>query len=424
MSQINLSGCSKLETLDCSSQKLTSLDLSDCQNLNVLDIENNQLASLDLSHNPKLTDLNCVSNRISSLNLSYNAALRNISISGNPLTLLNLGTIPIKSFGFNGYYDTVSTLKIIAPTLQSLHFDESGNDNLQGIDLSECTALTDLQFGTSRYSTAPALSELDLSPLTKLRNLKFYQGLKITELDLSQNHDLLSIECVALNITELDLSANKQLNSLSLFDCSKIESLDLSVLPSLSYLYLDDTSGLKYLNLGDNPYITSLAIDGNDHASDFKVAGSQIKTLEVGNVANLDVTECPALTGLSFWATSMKTVDLSGNPLLTTLSAYGSSSGLETLDLSHNPKLTKVDCYNNKLKSLNVTNCPALETLNCYGNYLETLDCSGNLSLTSLNCSQMGTLKTLYLDASQRIRYITYERSTSYIPEQTVIETR
>ena len=424
LSQINLSGCSKLETLDCSSQKLTSLDLSDCQNLNVLDIENNQLASLDLSHNPKLTDLNCVSNRISSLNLSYNAALRNISISGNPLTLLNLGTIPIKSFGFNGYYDTVSTLKIIAPTLQSLHFDESGNDNLQGIDLSECTALTDLQFGTSRYSTAPALSELDLSPLTKLRNLKFYQGLKITELDLSQNHDLLSIECVALNITELDLSANKQLNSLSLFDCSKIESLDLSVLPSLSYLYLDDTSGLKYLNLGDNPYITSLAIDGNDHASDFKVAGSQIKTLEVGNVANLDVTECPALTGLSFWATSMKTVDLSGNPLLTTLSAYGSSSGLETLDLSHNPKLTKVDCYNNKLKSLNVTNCPALETLNCYGNYLETLDCSGNLSLTSLNCSQMGTLKTLYLDASQRIRYITYERSTSYIPEQTVIETR
>ena len=163
---------------------------------------------------------------------------------------------------------------------------------------------------------------------------------------------------------------------------------------------------------------------GGDHHPDFKIVGSQIKTLDVGEVANLDVTECPALTGLSFRAFGMKTIDLSGNPLLTSLSAYGDGGTLETLDLSHNPKLTKVGCYNNKLKSLNVTNCPALETLNCYGNYLETLDCSGNLSLISLNCSQMETLKTLYLDASQRIRYITYERSTSYIPEQTVIETR
>lgn len=92
------------------------------------------------------------------------------------------------------------------------------------------------------------------------------------------------------------------------------------------------------------------------------------------------------------------------------------------MDLTSNPELESITCAFLNLKSINVTKCPLLKTMNCRNNFLETLDISGNPLLTTLNCSNMSTLKTLYLDKSQRIRYITYDRSTSYIPEQTVLE--
>ena len=125
------------------------------------------------------------------------------------------------------------------------------------------------------------------------------------------------------------------------------------------------------------------------------------------------------MTSLSVSECNMKTLDLSGNPHLKELSLYGT---VETLDLTSNPELESITCAFLNLKSINVTKCPLLKTMNCRNNFLETLDISGNPLLTTLNCSNMSTLKTLYLDKSQRIRYITYDRSTSYIPEQTVLE--
>ncbi len=115
----------------------------------------------------------------------------------------------------------------------------------------------------------------------------------------------------------------------------------------------------------------------------------------------------------------MESIDLSGNPKLKKFICNGSM--FTSLDLSANSALEELNCYSCKIQSLDVTRCEKLKTLNCSSNYLETLDVSGNLGLTSLNCSQMETLKTLFLDSSQRIRYITYERSTSYIPAQTEI---
>lgn len=425
--QINLSGCSKLVTLSCPEQELTSLNLSDCAELRVLNVRDNQLSSLDLSHNPKLTDLDCAINRISSFNLSYNAQLTSCNIDNNAPVSLNLGTIPLKEFSFTTRYDVPSSLKITAPVLESLEVGQSSNySDLQHLDLSQCGNLVTLELGRGRTGEySPALTEIDLSVLPRLKNLYISSENELTSLDLSANPELERLSLVLVDISELDLSANTKLASIFIGSCAKLESLDLSKLTSLSTLDLDRNSGLRYLNLGDNPYITAVelsAYSGGDHYSDFKIVGSKLKTLSTGYTANLDVTECPALTKLSFIATSMKTIDLSGNPLLTDLNVNGGT--LETLDLSHNPALTTLNCQNNRLASLNVTQCPALETLYCYENYLKTLDCSGNPAITLLDCSPMETLETLYLNADQRIRYITYERSTTYIPEQTVIEIR
>ena len=423
--QINLSGCSKLQTLECSSQQLTSLNLSDCSDLRKLEIYYNQISSLDLSHNPKLTNLQCYSNRIPSLNLSYNAALTSINIDKNPLTTLNLGTIPVKGLSVRTEYTEISSLKITAPVLQTLTVIEASGNNQRYLDISDCGALTSLTLGgvSSYDGHSPDISELDLSAQTRLKSLSIF-GTSLISLDLSHNPELESLSLNGLGLlNDLDISTNVKLSSLKLQYCSAIERLDLSIYPSLNSLYLLDNVNLKYLNLGDNPYITKISMQdtGVNHYSDFEIIGSQIKELYLGTCTNLNVSECPALTKLSFIPNS-ETVDLSGNPLLTELNV--GKGTLETLDLSHNPALIKLTCSENHLTSLNVTQCPALATLYCYENYLKTLDCSGNPALTLLDCSSMETLETLYLNADQRIRYITYERNINYIPEQTVIEIR
>ena len=78
-------------------------------------------------------------------------------------------------------------------------------------------------------------------------------------------------------------------------------------------------------------------------------------------------------------------------------------NSLETLDLSTNTALTTLKCWGNNLKILDVSNCPAL---------------------TSLDCSPMGTLETVYVDATQRINHITYDRSNDYIPAATSVVVR
>ena len=60
---------------------------------------------------------------------------------------------------------------------------------------------------------------------------------------------------------------------------------------------------------------------------------------------------------------------------------------LTTLDVSGNPALTTLYCYTNDLTSLDVSQNKALTTLICFSNDLTSLDVSQNKELNFLNCS-------------------------------------
>ncbi|MEJ2005639.1 MAG: T9SS type A sorting domain-containing protein [Cyclobacteriaceae bacterium] len=75
LERLNLSGCTGLTYLDCSSSELNSLDLSSCAALIYLDCSFNRLTSLDLSVNTKLEYLNCAANQLSCLNISNNTLI-------------------------------------------------------------------------------------------------------------------------------------------------------------------------------------------------------------------------------------------------------------------------------------------------------------------------------------------------------------
>jgi hypothetical protein len=91
LQELNLSGCTELTWLDCSSSKLTSLDLSGCTALSYLDCSFNLLTSLDLTANTSLKYLSCAANQLSCLDISNNTLIG--SENGNN-TQLDLGYMP------------------------------------------------------------------------------------------------------------------------------------------------------------------------------------------------------------------------------------------------------------------------------------------------------------------------------------------
>lgn len=437
---LNLKGCTKLQKLICYNQLLASLNLSDCVSLTELDLSTNVLLGLDLSHNIKLSKLNCTNNRIPSLNLSHNASLTTCKISYNPLSTINVGGV-LSSLEFKtegGTYKESTTLDIIATKLESASISSS---QLTRINFSNSTTLKSVSLEVS------SLSELDLSPLPNLSSA-YIRAYSLKTLDLRSNPQLSSLTCYQCEtLREVNLPNSESLTTASFNSCNQIPSIDFSVAPNLQKLYINTCDAWNTLDLSNNLSLKSLVIESssfsynpslnnidvgvNPYLKELKIQclnglceihGSRVEKLVISNsgkITNLNIKDLPSLTSLSVSKCNMKTIDLSENPHLKDLSLYGT---VETLDLTNNPELESIKCSSLNLKSINVTKCPLLKTMNCRDNFLETLDISGNPLLTTLNCSDMSTLKTLYLDKSQRIRYITYDRSTSYIPEQTVLE--
>ena len=107
------------------------------------------------------------------------------------------------------------------------------------------------------------------------------------------------------------------------------------------------------------------------------------------------------LVALDARGADIQSLNISGCTKLESMNI--SENYLVTLDLSTNISLKKLYCWNNAIEVLDVSNCPAL---------------------TSLVCSPMSTLETVYVDATQKINYITYNRSNSYIPDATSVVVR
>ena len=171
--------------------------------------------------------------------------------------------------------------------------------------------------------------------------------------------------------------------------------------------------------------------------------------MEVGS--HIDITECPNISDVRISSNKLTNIDFSKTPKLWKLNM--DCPNLVELDLSNNPELISVTVHNQNynsnekhlLEKLNVSGCSKLQTLEIWYNYLETLDLSTNTALTTLkcwgnnlkildvsncpaltllDCSPMNTLETVYVDATQKINYITYNRSNDYIPAATSVVVR
>jgi Leucine-rich repeat (LRR) protein len=120
---------------------------------------------------------------------------------------------------------------------------------------------------------------------------------------------------------------------------------------------------------------------------------------EAASVTAIDISSkgIADLKGIEHF-TALKTLNCSGNSLVTSTLDVSKNTALEvlncssnynltTLDLSKNTKLKTLDCSNNyEMTVLDVSANTALQTLRCNNNQLTTLDVSKNTALTELYC--------------------------------------
>ena len=352
---------------------LADLDLSRNTALMALYCSYNQLTSLDVSANTALRSLYCSNNHLTSLDVSANTALTKLYCGSNQLTKLDVSNNP------------------------SLNDLRCGDNNLITLDLSTNTALQWLQCGNNQ------LTSLDLSANTALTNLSCGNN-QLTSLDVSLNTALDNLSCAFNSLTSLDVSSNIALTSLYCVS-NQLSSLDVSANTELTSLCCSHNQ-LTNLDVSSNTALTNLSCGNNQ-------------------LTSLDVSLNTALDDLDCRFNSLTSLDVSSNTALTNL--YCDGNQLTSLDVSSNTALTNLSCSSNQLTSLDVSENTALTNLSCIRNWLTSLDVSKNIALTRLNCSQMNDesnhnlLGYLYIAQGQSIPNVTVNRSTEYIPEETII---
>ena len=126
LNSLDISGLSKIQTLDCSSNNLELLDLSSCNKLQRLYLSNNKLKSLDLRNCQVLSTLSCDYNMLRTLLIDKCYNLEYLYVSSNELKSLDIVSDKLQwaSWGGNAMAFTFMTPKLY--------------DNLINNGLGEC----------------------------------------------------------------------------------------------------------------------------------------------------------------------------------------------------------------------------------------------------------------------------------------------
>ena len=253
---------------------------------------------------------------------------------------------------------------------RNIHCDGMDIESLKGIEY-----FTELR---GLYCTDNDLAELDVTGLKELQGLWCSGNKRLTELDITQNSELLWVYCHDCDISELDVSQNKKM---AFIECNTnpISELDLSNNPELEHL-MCGTCKLTELDLSANSKLAHLDAFQNDLSELDLSHNLKMKRLDIWNNPKLHDVDVSMLEGLQYYNCAyngVTEVDVTHNPELNKLSvAY--NSGLTKLDLSNNPKLVYLDCAICGLEELDLSHNPNIRFLQAFTNPFTTLDIGWN----------------------------------------------
>ncbi len=265
------------------------------------------------------------------------------------------------------------------PIFRQFILDEVDTVSDGTLSVAELKAITDLFLWNKGISDLTGIEYF-----TKLTYLNCSNN-ELTELDLSNNPELVDLSCSFNNLTSLDVTNNPKLETLDCYE-NNLTSLNVSNNPNLIRLAcwtnaldsLDVTQNKKLVELycGDNA-LTSLDVTQN------------IQLAELGtwnnNLTSLNVNENPALVYLDCANNLLDSLDITQNTNLVALACFGNA--LTSLDVTQNKDLDSLACFSNALTSLDVSQNPVLRYFDCSDNFLDHLDVSQNPALEYLDCS-------------------------------------
>lgn len=204
----------------------------------------------------------------------------------------------------------------------------------------------------------------------------------VSNLNISHNQGLKTLDCTNNMISLLDVSWNTGLEELN---CSHNSLTTLDVSRNTALKVLDCSSNaLGTIDVSRNTSLVSLSCSEN-------------------GLSQIDISRNTALKSLDCAANRLTQFDVSRNTALTDLNCFANE--LRSIDISRNTALTRLICSVNKLTALDIRPHTALEELNCQQNKIIQLDLSQNTALKSLRCSE-NRLTTLDLSANQSLELL------------------
>lgn len=396
-----------IKDLSDSATRLKNLGIEDLtgiegfKKLEFLDATNNKFTTVDLSKNTSLI----------SLTLTDNLSLSNLKLAANSLSS------PTKN-------DKLTTLQI-------------DNTAITTLDTSK---LSSLEFLNARFTS---LSSVDFSNNLKLKYFFNYgtssEKLNLNALNLSKNTELISLQIKNNGIGSLDLSDHYQ-NDLAVdvrgnpLNCIKVSDVMLNIYRTnwsstidLNQIISTDCSKAR-TNVPDDKFEQTLIDLGYDDLLDNFVVTANIKDLTSLTISNKEIQSLTGIEGFtslkelyannnSLGSDSNKTESFLSNTSLEVLSLWGNS--LTHVDITKNTALKTLRLNKNSLWELDVSHLSGLTILDTEDNwdgsqYLErALRCIG-VSQQQLDNTSSGWLKdakTIYsLDCSFDGTYFTDKR--------------
>ncbi len=312
-----ISSFTKLKSLNCQINKLSSIDLSKNVALTLLNLDGNKITSIDLSKNTALTNLQLYSNQLTSIDISKNTTLTYLSLSSNQLT---------------------------------------------SIDVSKNTALAHLRLSSNQ------LTSIDVSKNTALTHLHLNSN-QLTSIDISKNTTLTYLSLSSNQLTSINISKNTALTSLDM-SLNQLKSIDLSKNTALAHLHLYRNQ-LTSIDLSKNTVLDVLSCSRNKLTSIDLTQNTTLESLECSynQLTSIDVTKNTALVSLDFEYNKITSIDLTQNTALIYLICPRNK--LTYIDISKNPALDYFNVNNNELRSLflkNGTKVRFTHRIGLYGN--------------------------------------------------------
>jgi hypothetical protein len=235
-----------LNELNLYNNSLTEIDVSQNVNLTFLDLGANQLADVNVNNNTLLQTLFLDGNQLMSLDVSNNNQLANLWIYDNPIPCVKVSPEQLASIP-SGWSKDESTIYstncsdtnsgpvtlIPDPNFEAVlvgyGIDTDGQKNGQ-VFTSDISGITELNLNDSGVSDLSGIQDF-----TALTHLYVWIN-QLTEVDLSQNTNLIFLDLGENLLTTIDVSNNTLLQTLYL-EGNQLTSLDVSNNPALNTLW-------------------------------------------------------------------------------------------------------------------------------------------------------------------------------------------